>query len=238
VATISVRIEDEVKDMAEEAAAAIGMTISQWTRDLIRSELGLTVDDRRSAPASLTKFDRKHLVMLHQLALAVTSDEYERKDHQRQIEVLEYGFTGEYDEQFTMIYDELPLEECRLVWDLLDMFRVLKASVKEVGFEAVKQINERAEFALRFSGFDFNDPREGRLADYAEYLTTKKGRWSELVEHFDDQHERGNSHCPMLEHYRSMLAAFQPIWQQKVRGTGRGNYLLDLDELARVAAAS
>lgn len=237
MATISVRIEDDIKDMAEEAAAAVGMSISEWTRDAVRTELGLKVGERRSAPASLTKLARQHLVMLHQIAMAVSDDDSMREYHEHQIEVLEHGFTYEYDDHFQMIYDELPIAECRLVWDLLEMFDRIKLSVEAIGIEAVMELDDNAKYALRFAGFDFNDRREGRLADYAEYVVLKKGRWNDLAEHFDDAHDRGNSHSPMLDSYQQMLAVFRPIWHEKVHGAQRGNYMLDAAELAQLSRA-
>lgn len=235
MATISVRVEDDVKERAEEAAAGEGMSVSEWTRQLMRAELGLDVPEW-SAPTSLSKRDRRQLALLHRIIQLVSADEFETEHHERMIEVLEHGFTGEYADEFTSIYGELPLEECRLVWDILDMFRVIEASVDKVGIDAVRALDEHAEHALRFHGFDFNDRREGRLADYAAHVI-RGGRWTELAIYFDDQHERGNSHMPTLDSYLRMHAVFQPIWKAMVDGAGRGRYHLTTDELHEIVRA-
>lgn len=233
--TISVRVEDDVKDKAEEAATGAGMSVSEWTRHLMRAELGLDVPDW-SAPSSLSKRDRRQLALLHRLVQLVSTDEDESKHHGTMIEVLEHGFTGEYGDEFTSIYDELPLEECRLVWDLLDMFRVIEASVGQVGIEVVRALDEHAEHALRFRGFDFNDRREGRLADYAAHMI-REGRWLELALYFDDEHERGNSHARMLDSYLRMHGVFQPMWEAMIRGAGGCRYHLTADELHKIVRA-
>lgn len=235
VATISVRVEGELRDRAEETAASAGMSISEWTRHLMRSELGMEVPDW-SAPTSLSKRERLHLVLLHRLARSLTEEIDETEHHGRMVEVLEHGFAAEYSDEFAAIYDELAFEECRLVMDILDMFRVLGSSAEAVARDAVEQMGEHAEHALAFAGFDFNSSREGRMADYAGYLI-RQGRWTELAVHFDDEHERGNSHMPMLDTYLRMLAVYKPIWENIVRGVGRGRYLLDEDELAQVVRA-
>lgn len=189
-----------------------------------------------SAPSTLSKRARLHLVLLHRLAGSLTKNSGEAEHHDRMIEVLEHGFTAEYSDEFTAIYDELPLEECKLVMDILDMFRVLEASAEAIGADTLRQIDEHADRAVTFAGFDFNNSREGRMADYARYLI-RQGRWTDLAVYFDDEHEHGNSHMPMLDRYQRMLAVYRPIWDSMIRGVDRGRYLLDEDELAQVVRA-
>lgn len=231
--TISIRVEDDLKELADDAAGGQGLSVSEWIRQLMREALGLDVEEW-SAPASLSKRDRSQLVLLHRIARAVSEDEPEYHDHM--IEVLEHGFTGEYPDGFAALYDELPLSECRLVWDLLDMFRVIESSVREIGPERMIEIDKHVVGGSGFRGFDFNDPREARLADYAEHLV-RKGRWEELAVYFDPEHEGGNSHSPMLGSYLAMLDVFQPIWREMVHGVGRGRYVLNEDELGPILQA-
>jgi uncharacterized protein YfbU (UPF0304 family) len=230
-----VRVEDDLKERAEEAAAGEGMSVSEWTRQVMRAELGLDVPEW-SAPTSLSKRDRRQLALLHRIVQLVSDDEDEGKHHGRMIEVLEHGFTGEYSDEFLSIYDELPLDECRLVWDILDMFRVIEASVDNVGVDAVRALDEHAEQALRFRGFDLNDRRESRLADYAAHMV-HGDRWAELAVYFDDKHERGNSHAPTLDTYLRMRIVFQPIWEAMIHGPDRGRYHLTEGELLELARA-
>jgi uncharacterized protein len=235
MATISIRVEDDLKDRVEEVAAGEGMSVSEWTRKLFRTELGMDVPSW-SAPSSLSKGNRLHLAMLHRLLQLASDDDDEVEHHTRMIEVLQKGFTGEYDDEFAAIQDELPLDECRLVWDILDMFRVIGGSVEKLGIESLKAVDGNAQNALEFRGFDFNDSREGRLAGYAAHVT-RDGRWAELAVHFDDNHERGNSHMPVLGSYLRMLAVFQPFWADMVSGPNRGRYHLTHDELLAIVKA-
>ncbi len=228
-------MEDDLKDRAEEAAAGEGMSVSEWTRHLMGAQLGLDVPEW-SAPTSLSKRDRRQLALLHRILELVSDDEDEKQHHQTLIEVLECGYTGEYSHEFISIYDELPLDECRLVWDILDMFRVIGASVDKIGVEDVRALDEHAEHALRFRGFDFNDRRESRLADYAAHVI-RSGRWSELAVYFDDQHERGDSHAALLASYLRMLRVFQPMWEAMIHGPGRGQYHLNKTELSEIVQA-
>jgi uncharacterized protein YfbU (UPF0304 family) len=235
MATISVRVEDELKDLADDAAAAQGLSISEWTRNVMREQLGMDVPER-SAPASLSKRERRQLALLHRVLQLTADDERDVEYHGKRIEVLEHGFTAEYADEYYTISEELPLSECRLVFDLLDMFTVLHRSVEKLGTKAVQAIDERAEHALRFRGFDFNDGREGRLSDYAGHLI-RNGRWTDFAVFFDDEHERGNSHSPVLGSYLRMLEVFRPIWRSMLDGAGRGRYELTEDELTAVVKA-
>ena len=228
-------MEEDLKERAEEAAASEGVSVSEWTRRLMSAELGLDIP-KRSAPASLPKSHRLQLSLLHRLLQSTSEDEDQIEYHKRMIEVLERGFTGEYDDEFVAIDEELHLDECRLVWHILDMFRVIGGSVGQVGMESLVAANKNSKHALSFRGFDFNDPREGRLASYAAHVI-RDGRWVELAIHFDDQHERGNSHMPVLETYLRMLAVFRPLWEDIVRDVGSGRYHLTHDELLAIVKA-
>lgn len=198
----------------------------------MRPEVGMDVPDG-SAPISLSKGDRLQFVLLHRIASSVTEDRDEAEYHARMVEVFEHGFAAEYADQFTAINDELPLEDCGLVKDILDMFSALAASIEAIGIDAAREIDEHVEDALQFAGFDFNDSREGRMADYGEYLI-RQGLWKELAEYFDDKHERGNSHMPKLDTYLRMLAVYR---ETMTGGARRDRYLLDAEELSRVVRA-
>jgi uncharacterized protein YfbU (UPF0304 family) len=235
VATMSVRVEDDLKTLAEDAAEAQGLSVSEWTRSLMQTHLGLDVPER-SAPVSMPKRDRVQLALLHRLLQRSTDNEDEIAYHETRIEVLQHGLTAEYADEFYAFSDELPLSECRLVWDLLDMFTVLQRTAEKIGVDAVRTLDEHAEHALRFRGFDFNDRREGRLGDYADHLI-RNGRWTDFAIYFDNEHERGNSHAPVLDSYLRMLDVFRPIWKSLLEGAGRGRYELTEDELRAVVQA-
>mgnify|MGYP003136963978 CR=1 FL=1 len=235
---ISIRVDPSTKSLAEASAAAADQPLSEWIRSAIEAALGLDADrDKRApiAPRTLSRTDRLNLVMMYRLFQHLEVDDYP-EGWERMVEVFEHGFTGEYDEAFVQLYDELPIDECRLLWDLLDMFRILEASTAELDEGDIAELGEQTVRRLGFRGFDFNDSREGALADYARHLVLKKGRWTELAERFDDKHERGNSHMPMLATYLRMLDAFNPIWKAHMSEPGIPA-LLGVDDLQAIAEA-
>lgn len=142
-------------------------------------------------------------------------------------QVLDKGFSGEYSSILPEAEAELSVADCELVWDILDMFRVLESSVESLGDTGWQGLGlADAEYYGKFRGFDGNNNLESKLGSYVRFLIAS-GRWEEqrgFVEKTD-----GNSHCEMLPTYRRMLATFKPIWREvSVRGS-RGH--LDVDEI-------
>lgn len=184
-------------------------------------------DDLR-APTSLSPFERQTLALQHQILSHL--DEGEADYHRRMQEVLMQGFTAEYGNVFPP-YSELPYDDCGLLYDILDMFRVMKASIEEL--EGAERDNLLADHkhALYFQGFDGNDAREGKMASYVDYLQSTH-RWTELTEDVKAA-DGGNSHSLMLGRYQAMLRSFQPIWKEAVRGGGRA--LLTAEQLRQIA---
>jgi uncharacterized protein YfbU (UPF0304 family) len=256
VAVITLRVDDATRDEVERVARTRGVTVSELLRQAIAEVVGHKevlreaigdmfgeeVDVRRTdVPRSMSLVDRHMLALLHEILDHLDpSDGQDDKveGHRRLIEVLQAGFTGEYVDEFLALQPEISVNECELLWDLLDMFRILKASMAKLDPSQVAALGEHADHALTFQGFDIQDPRESRLLGYARHLI-KTGRWEDLAEHFDNKHERGNSHSRRLPTYRRMLASFQPIWKEKVSGRGFGpdGFLLTPEELAEVVKA-
>lgn len=218
-------------------------------------------------PAALSVLDRQRLVLQHRALGLLAAQLEERREgnspirvgqgrrevdldqladgdpahHARLVNILEAGYTTEYHRLFTGIQPELSAHQCALVREVLDMFTMLTSSwqrLDESEREQILRSHERAEHIVTFAGFDFNDPLESRLADYAHHLIDD-GRWRELAEHFDDRHDHGNSHMRTLAIYQRMLTAFRPILRAKIAsgGMGGGGYDLSVREIEVVLAA-
>jgi uncharacterized protein YfbU (UPF0304 family) len=246
MATITLRVDDPVRDQLQAMAESRGVSVS----DLVRSVIdGLFDRDDRDeprrhvVPESMTAVDRKQLALLHKILARLVED---RTDDDRlgedgdtsyqldRAEVLEEGWTKEYDLEFYVMQPELSRRDCGLVMDLLDMFRVLKVSAEKVADE----LSADDLGLLEFRGFDVNDAVERRLRAYARWLVSDGERWQEQAEVFSQDNDRGNSGSPRLGSYRRMLEAYEPIWSGIVHRRGRRDYLLTADELRQVAEAA
>lgn len=184
--------------------------------------------DDLSAPTSLSPFERQMLALQHQILSYL--NEGEADYHCRMQEVLTQGFTAEYGDVFSP-YSELPYDDCRLLYDVLDMFRVMKASIGELDEPERDALLADHKYALSFQGFDGNDAREGKMASYVDYLQAT-GRWTDLTEDVKAA-DGGNSHMIMLGRYQGMLEVFRPIWKDAMRGGGRS--LVTAEQLRQIA---
>lgn len=232
MATLNIRVSDQLRDLVSEASEQRGLS----TSDFVRRALELSTnfpgpsEDRpaETGPPTLSPVDRKTLIMLHRILLAthgeLQSSRYLKEDEVRSLQALESGFVGEYSTEFADCVDEVVIEECELVWDILDMFRVIKYSVRELGPDGWTEIGVRdAEVHGSFRGFDLNDSMEARLLSYTTYLV-ENGRWVEQQAALSSANDNGNSHFRMLPTYQKLLARFKPLYREIIRN-GRGLYL-------------
>lgn len=246
MATITIRIDDPVRDRLRALAEGRGGSVSDLVRSLIDGLFDR--DDREEprrnvVPESMTAIDRKQLALLHRILARLVEEKTEDDrlgddgDTTYQLdraESLEEGWTKEYDLEFYAMQPELSRRDCGLVMDLLDMFRILKYSAKQ----AADEVSAGELRMLEFRGFDLNDPVESRLLAYARWLVLGGERWQEHVDVFSQENDRGNSHSPSLATYRRMLEAYEPIWHAVVHRRGRRDLLLTAEELKQVAAAA
>jgi uncharacterized protein YfbU (UPF0304 family) len=238
--TITLRIDEDKRSELEALARGRGETISDVIRTAIDDVvLGRDADRSplKTGPPTLTLFERSLLAAQHRLmAATLNAEDYEIEDLLKLAEILENGFSGEYDAVFRNLDSELSRAECRQLWDILDMFRMLESSFKRLDEAQKKELGEHAEYALSFHGFDFNDSLEAKLARYTKFLIGQE-RWVEQAEVLE--HDGGNSHRPMLETYRRMLLVFSDIWSARTSDYSRGldSLFLELKDLKAVYEA-
>lgn len=231
----STRVEASQRDALAQYVEANGVSASDVIRELLDNFLGTRPERELKKPTSISiaPHDRYQMAIMHDI-LARLDDEPEDGFHRRASEVLREGYTGEYGNLLGSLRPEIPRAECVLLWDILDMFRVLKTSMARLE----SPLDDRERSRLTFQGLDGNDTREGALLAYLRFLLGS-GRWSDLSEDVEAA-DGGNSHARMLTVYERMLAVFTPIWRDIVRDRVGGGAHLDLSvgQLREVAAAA
>jgi uncharacterized protein YfbU (UPF0304 family) len=126
--------------------------------------------------------------------------------YQRSRKVLEHGWELNYDWIAENIYERtMSGDECAEVLDILDMFRSLESS-----FEALADKEGIEAYQVTFAGFDGN--YEAAQLGYASFIIKEEKKFEELANHGDGL----NSHIPVLDTYRRMLAVCKgnPIEQR------------------------
>lgn len=102
--------------------------------------------------------------------------------------------------------DELSIEECRYVLDILEMYRGIIYSFIELTRN--NNLKSLSENDVVFPGFDGNDDKECLYLGYARYFVKDLGRYDEIQDHTMDDF---NSHMPMCGKYDRMLAVWHKL---------------------------
>lgn len=230
--TISLRISEEAKEKITSLAQETGGTISGVVLDAVNSAIGGGRPNfpEDMAPSSLSSTNR--LILRNQeLLLSMCPDlgERERINHAHNAQVLEEGYTSEYSRVFACLHSEVPYSLSEELFDILDMFRVLRASYTDLLEEERGEVEERD---ISFRGFDLNDSVESPLVGYVEYLF-EDDRYTELKEPLGRFSDGGNSHHPNLDMYRRMRRRFEPIWREHLLTVS----MLSLKEIKKVLSA-
>lgn len=118
---------------------------------------------------------------------------------------LEEGYSIHYsDLRERFLNHELSIENCRLVLDILDMYRGIIFSTDKL------QSENRMD--VRFPGFDCNDSLELKMYSYARYFLEDLGRFDEIKKLSQGDY---NSHSEMLPKYKQMLSIWQKLPLEK-----------------------
>jgi uncharacterized protein YfbU (UPF0304 family) len=245
MAVLNIRVDDRVRDQLKEMADDAGVTLSEFVRDLLM-EAVVPVYKREvkhgdePAPESMRVIDRQVLSLLHRILGRVlpkdAGDVDGDLDYQlTRARILEAGYAGEYWYEVAGFSTELSKRDCGRVSDILQMFRIITYSIDHLAKEGTP-VDEELAFKLEFQGFDHNDPLEGHMASYVDFLMRDGDRWTELKPQLE-RNDNGNSHSRVLDTYLRMLAEYRHIKDNRERGTGRLDYLLGREELEQIAAA-
>lgn len=239
--TLTIRIDDASRDELEELAATGGVTLSQLLRNQVAALLGRDLDLRggEEAPRSLSMQQRHQLAQHHQiLSMLHTHDRDVAEYHADLLEVLQEGYAAEYHKVFAAIAPEMSRAECVLVWEILDMFRLLGQSVKALSPVDREVLTDDNLSRLGFQGFDANDTRELQMLGYVRYLV-RTGRWPEVRHDLIEIGDDGDSHSSSLPSYERMLAVFKPLMKSRSsHGWASGDARhLKIEELRLVAEA-
>lgn len=241
MAVLNIRVDDQVRDELKDIADTEGVTISEYVRNLVMAAIvpGYEPEEDQGdlpAPTTMRIADRQVLSLLHRILAHVVpnDDEIDPRSQLKSARVIESGFTSEYWREVAGFRTELSKRDCERVLDILDMFRMITFSFKELEKDGTP-VSEELSHQLEFEGFDGNHGLESRMASYVEFLMSE-GKWPELRPQLD-RNDGGNSHFPVLDEYMRMLTEHRRIKASRDRGYRRKGYLLSLEELEQIAAA-
>lgn len=139
----------------------------------------------------LSKSER--LILSNQYRILENLYPEEAKTFAQHRKIVEDGYTLNYEEIITQIFDELNHDECREVLDILDMHHALHQSAQS--------LDNQQGISIQFDGFDGNN--ETKQMAYTRFYIDELHRFTELTQ--IAQSSDYNSHHPTLRRYRLML---------------------------------
>jgi hypothetical protein len=169
-------------------------------------------------PKTLSPVERLQLINQFRILEKLYPDEAEHYAESR--EIIARGYTIQYEEVFGEVFDEMDIEDCKYVYDVLDLYRVLIGS-----YMALNDKKGLTPEDVRFRGFDGNN--ESKRYALAEHLR-KQGMWTETL-------TGGlNSHFMMtMTLYPRMLEKFEPIRKQ-ILASHTGDWQLTAEQIREV----
>jgi hypothetical protein len=149
-----------------------------------------------NTPETLTVTERRQLANQHEILEKLDPNNAEH--HAKCRTILQKGYTLLYADVFQGIYEELNQEDCRFVYDVLNMYRDLTWSYEALTDKAGIDADD-----VRFPGFDGNN--ETAFYGFAGFLK-EQGLWKETL-----GPSGLNSHAPTIQRYQKMLANHKTI---------------------------
>ena len=144
----------------------------------------------------LTKLER--LILANQYRILEKLDKVEADTYRQNATILESGYTRLYDGLFSGYDEDLSLEECEEVVDVLSMYRALRVAQRDLPNGGGATVAD-----ITFRGFDGNE--ESKQYAYTLFMVEDQRKWGELA---------GvdlNSHAPMLDRYRPMVQRWKSV---------------------------
>jgi len=142
------------------------------------------------------------------------------KDYAESRAIIAAGYTIQYDEVFTEVYEEMNVEEGRYVYDVLNLYRILIQS-----YEALTDKKGLTPEDVRFRGFDGNN--ETKRWAFTEHLK-EQGKWTETLTGGLNSHSETT-----ISLYPRMLEKYEPI-REKMLASHTVNWLLTAEQIKEV----
>lgn len=147
--------------------------------------------------------DKDRLILYNQYEILKILNPQEKEYYEVDQEILINGFKANYDDLASGFMDETSVEVSEFVIDVLQMYRTLNNSYRELNEEEQKEINPKD---IMFKGFDGNEEIDYYV--YCEFYMNKLNRFEELKE---SKYFELNSHRNMVDYYRRKLSLWKEV---------------------------
>lgn len=152
----------------------------------------------------LTKKDRLILFNQYEILKLLSADDTEAVKHYDALQDIMFsGYKQDYDMLVEHFSEDVPESITRMVWDVLQMYRMLNNSYSSLTPQEQEDIDERH---LIFRGFDGND--EIDHYSYCNFVLLKLNRYEEFTE---GGQRDFNTHSATISRYERMLQKWNAV---------------------------
>jgi uncharacterized protein YfbU (UPF0304 family) len=167
---------------------------------------------------TLTPIERQQLINQFRILEKLYPENAE--DYAESRSIIAHGYTIQYEDVFSEVFEEMDIAECKYVYDVLDLYRTLNQS-----YEALPDKKGLTAEDIRFRGFDGNN--ESKRHAFAQHLRNQ-GKWTETLAGSLNSHS-----MTTMSLYPRMLNKFEPIREQ-ILASHTGNWLLTAEQIREV----
>ena len=199
MATVSFRIDDELKERLDYLAGRRGLNISHLFRQAIVDQVNDLEGVNERTNLSFSLKERLALANQYEILANTTKNKHQAEQYRRYAEALQEGFEFHYRDLFDMFSDVMSREDCIEVFDILEMFSDLLYSYDRLTDKAGIDAH-----GIRFPGFD--GQHEAQRWRYIRFIFAD-GKFSTV--HESAPGHDFNSHMPVLDIYRRMLVVWR-----------------------------
>ena len=146
---------------------------------------------------------KDRLFLYNQYEILKTLNSKESKKFELMQSIVVNGFKSNYGELIVGFSKEIPDSISGFVFDVLQMYRVLNASLCELSPEEKQKIDVKY---ITYAGFDGNEERS--YYTYANFVLEKLGSFEEI---YNDGNVELNSHRNMLNKYKRMVTTWKEV---------------------------
>ena len=167
---------------------------------------------------TLDKLQR--LMLVNQYEILSRLDPSSKSDYEERLEILRSGYEVFYSDFTAGFCDPMSTSKSKFVLDVLDMYR----AIEQFKNDNPKTTVFNGSVYSHFRGYDGN--HETEYMGFVRFLIDVQQKYGEQIP-YKDKTDNFNSHLPMIDNYRAMLAIWTAI---------QNNYSLtekDVDEILK-----
>jgi uncharacterized protein len=216
MATVSIRLDDDLKERLDRVSESRGLNSSAVIRSAIEEKIAaLGRSEPIHSPATLTVAER--MMLSNQYRLMALLEPSAAKYHLKHARIVEEGYELDFQWMTQYLSDPFPRRKCHEVLRILDMYSSLIYS-----YLALTDKEDIGPHDVQFGGFDGNN--ETDYMAYATFVIFEQEKFAVLKE-VDGLSM--DSHFPTLRRHQSQLLRWVALGEPHSMNISQIRHVID-----------